>query len=69
MRATIVDQRCFQSLAKVLMKSAHWAINNGSHNSAGPFRSFFRILGDVVLSETSSNNEYMDNEKPTNIYN
>ena len=27
--ATIVDRRWFQSLAKVLMKSAHWTINNG----------------------------------------
>ena len=29
MGATIVDRRWFQSLAKVLMKSAHWTINNG----------------------------------------
>ena len=40
MRATIVDQRCFQSLAKVLMKSAHWAINNGSLQLCRSFQVF-----------------------------
>ena len=39
MRATIVDRRWFQSLAKVLMKSAHWTVGStmADNNSTDAF--------------------------------